>query len=209
MCGILLLALLMQGGAIQGLYVEDRSNHVHGCYCEWSGESQTGGREAILAWHFLEGSYGGVSLAGAKAAVALRGEATLSIGFAHRESVILIDAEQPEQRRAVEAFLRDKYGLFLGRVLRVSHATIQMEVHAEGARVEVPGILALEVRKAVLPEDALPGATRWFGPFVPLVDAELGTRLLSRFSAPDFRFVWNEREPATSGYYGRFVLHPR
>jgi hypothetical protein len=47
--GMLLLALLMQGGAIQGLCVEDRSNHVHGCCCEWSGESQTGGREAILA----------------------------------------------------------------------------------------------------------------------------------------------------------------
>lgn len=205
----LLLALLWQGGVIQGLYVEDRSNHVHGCYCEWSGESQTGGREAILAWQFLEGDYGGVPLAGAKAVAVLRGEATLSMGYSSRESVLLIDASSAEQRRAVESFLRDRYGFFLGRVLRASQAGIQMEVSPEKARVQVPGTLALEVRKAVLPEDALPGATKWYDPFVPLAEAQLGTRVLSRFSARDFNFVWNEREPATSGYFGRFVFYPR
>lgn len=209
MGGIVLLALLLQGGVIQGLYVEDRSNHVHGCYCEWSGESQTGGREAILAWHFQEGEYGGVSLAGAKAAVALRGEATLSMGYSSRESVVLIDAQSAAQQRAVESFLRDRYGRFLGRILRVSQAEIRMEIGPQGARVVAPGTLALEVRKAVLPEDALPGAARWYDPFVPLAEAELGTRVLSRFSARDFSFVWNEREPATSGYYGRFVFHLR
>lgn len=205
----LLLALLWQGGVIQGLYVEDRSNHVHGCYCEWSGESQTGGREAILAWQFLEGGYGGVPLAGAKAVAVLRGEATLSMGYSSRESVLLIDGSSAEQRRAVESFLRDRYGFFLGRVLRASQAEIQMEVGAENARVSVPGTLALEVRKAVLPEDALPGATKWYDPFVPLAEAQLGTRVQSRFSARDFNFVWNEREPATSGYFGRFVFYPR
>ncbi|MFZ5927558.1 MAG: DUF1326 domain-containing protein [Acidobacteriota bacterium] len=205
----LFLALLLQGGIIQGLYVEDRSNHVHGCYCEWSGESQTSGREAVLAWQFLEGDYGGVSLAGAKAVAVLRGEASLSMGYSSRESVLLIDAEPADQRRAVESLLRDKYGLFLGRVLRTSQVEIQMEVGPEGARVHVPGTLALEVRKAVLPEDALPGATKWYDPFVPLAEAQLGTRVLSRFSARDFNFVWNEREPATSGYYGRFVFYPR
>lgn len=209
MGGALFFALLLQGGVIQGLYVEDRSNHVHGCYCEWSGESQTGGREAILAWRFLEGEYGGVPLAGAKAAVVLRGEATLSMGFSTRESVLLVDASSPAQRRAVESFLLDRYGVFLGRVRRSSTAEILMEVSQEGARVYVPGTLALEVRKAVLPDDALPGATKWYDPFVPLAEAELGTRVLSRFSARDFNYVWNEKHPMTSGYYGRFVFYPR
>lgn len=209
MGGTLLLALLLQGGVIQGLYVEDRSNHVHGCYCEWSGESQTGGREAILAWHFQEGEYGGIPLAGARAAVVLRGEGTLSMGYSTRESVLFIDAPTPAHRRAVEAFLRDRYGIFLGRVLRTAHAEIHMEVSPGGARVHVPGALALEVRKAVLPDDALPGATKWYDPFVPLAEAELGTRVLSRYSARDFNFVWNEKHPMTSGYYGRFVFYTR
>ncbi|MCS7041518.1 MAG: DUF1326 domain-containing protein [Bryobacteraceae bacterium] len=204
-----MLALLLQTAPIHGLYVEDRSNHVHGCYCEWSGESQTGGREAILAWHFLGGEHDGVSLAGAKAAAVLRGESTLSMGYATRASVLFIDGATAEQRRAVESLLREKYGYFFGRVLRVAHAEIDMEVTPAGARVRVPGALALEVRKAVLPDDALPGATRWYDPFVPLVEAELGTRLLSRFMARDFGYVWNDHEPATSGYYGRFVLYPR
>lgn len=209
MGGAVFFALLLQGGVIQGLYVEDRSNHVHGCYCEWSGESQTGGREAVLAWHFLEGAYGGISLAGAKAAVVLRGEATLSMGFSTRESVLFIDAPSPAQRRALESFLRDRYGVFLGRIVRTAQTEIQMEVTGEGARVYVPGTLALEVRKAVLPDDALPGATKWYDPFVPLAEAELGTRVLNRFSARDFNYVWNEKHPMTSGYYGRFVFYPR
>lgn len=209
---LLVLALqagTIQSGAIRGLYAEDRSNHVHGCYCEWSGESQTGGREAILAWRFLEGSYAGVPLAGASAVVVLRGEASLSMGFATRQSVLFIDASTSYQRRAVEALLREKYEHFFGRVLRVSPAEIRMEVDAGGASVQIPGTLALEVRKAVLPEDALPGAARWYDPFVPLEQAELATRVLSRYSAPDFHYVWSEQEPATSGYYGRFVFYSR
>ncbi len=209
MIALLLTMLLVQPAAIRGLYVEDRSNHVHGCYCEWSGESQTAGREAVLAWHFVEGEYGGVLLAGARAAVVVRGEATLSMGYTTRESVLFVDAASPAQRRAVEALLRDKYGLFLGRILRASAAEIFMAVGPDGARVHIPGTLALEVRKAVLPDDALPGATKWYDPFVPLEEAELGTRVVSRYSAGDFQYVWNIREPATSGYYGRFVFYPR
>jgi hypothetical protein len=208
----LLLALqagTIQSGAIRGLYVEDRSNHVHGCYCEWSGQSQTGGREAILAWRFREGGYSGVPLAGAIAVAVIRGEATLSMGFATRQSVLFIDAQSLAQRRAAESLLRDKYERFLGRILRVSPAEIRMEVEPGGARVHIPGTLALEVRKAVLPDDALPGSTRWYDPFVPLEEAELGTRVLSRFSATDFQYVWSDHEPATSGYYGRFVFYSR
>jgi hypothetical protein len=205
----LILAFLVQAGPIQGLYLEDRSNHVHGCYCEWSGQSQTGGREAVLAWHFLGGQYNGVDLAGAKAVAVLRGEATLSMGYASRASVLFIDGAGAEQRRAVESLLRDKYGYFFGRILRVAETEIEMEVSSAGGRVRVPGALVLEVRKAVLPDDALPGATRWYDPFVPLEEAELGTRIVSRFMARDFGYIWNDHEPTTSGYYGRFVLYPR
>ncbi|MGQ9917164.1 MAG: hypothetical protein ACUVS7_07080 [Bryobacteraceae bacterium] len=93
--------------------------------------------------------------------------------------------------------------------MRVSPAEIRVEVDARGARVPIPGALALKVRKAVLPDDALPGASRWYDPFVPLQQAELGTRVLNRYSAPVLHYVWSEQEPATSGYYGRFVFYSR
>jgi hypothetical protein len=53
-CLFLLCATLLpaeQPSVIQGDYIEDRSNHVYGCYCEWSGESETNGKEATLAWN--------------------------------------------------------------------------------------------------------------------------------------------------------------
>lgn len=90
------------------------------------------------------------------------------MGFATRQSVLFIDASTSCQRRAVEALLREKCERFFGPILRVGSAEIRMEVDAGGASVQIPGTLALEVRKAVLAEDALPGATRWYGPFVPL-----------------------------------------
>lgn len=53
-------------GVLSGDYLEGRSNKVLGCYCEWSGESQTGGHEAILAWRIRSGAWRGTSLAGVR-----------------------------------------------------------------------------------------------------------------------------------------------
>ncbi len=210
---ILLLVLGIgppDAGVIEGLYLEERSNHVHGCYCEWSGESQTGGREAILGWQFVSGEYHGIDLAGARAALIVRGERTLSIGASQRQSVIILDSSaSPEQRRAMESLIRDKYGFFIGNVLRVAEAGLSIEVNGEGARLLAPGLAALSVRKAVLPEDALPGAIRWYDPFVPLRDPELGTTELSRYSGREFNFTWSRTEPSTSAYFGHFVLYMR
>jgi hypothetical protein len=35
---------------LRGDYLEDRANRVFGCYYEWSGEGEYGGREAMMAW---------------------------------------------------------------------------------------------------------------------------------------------------------------
>lgn len=206
-----LLALLMQdAGAIRGVYLEDRSNHVHGCYCEWSGESQTGGREAVLGWRVESGEYRGTDMTGMKMALVVRGERTLSMGFTQRQSVMVLDAAATAaQRRAAAALLREKYGAFLGTVLREVEAPLEIEVGAEGARLYSPGLMAVELRKAVLPQDALPGATKWYDPFVPMEETALGTVVLNRYSGREFNFVWNQSEPSTSGYFGRFVLHSR
>jgi hypothetical protein len=189
-----LLALLLQSPQpIEGLYLEDRANHVHGCYCEWSGESQTGGREAILAWHVLSGSYRSTDLAGAKFALVVRGERTLSIGLTERQSVLIVDAAaSPAQQRAVQALLKDRFGYFLGSILRVLQAPLEIQVGGGAASLY-----------------SLPGATRWFDPFVPVTQPTLGTTEVSRYSGREFNFIWSRTEPLTSGYFGRFVLHPR
>lgn len=197
-------------GVITGDYMEDRSNHVHGCYCEWSGESITGGREAVLAWRIRSGEYGGVDLSGAEIVAVVRGDSTLSIGAPPRQSVLLISSAAPaEKRRAAEALIRDRYGAFLGTVLAVRHVSMDFDLSGETARVRVPGLLALEMRQARLPDDALPGATKWFDPFVTLTSYQLGTTTQIRYSGREFGLAWSRTVPATTGYFGSFSLYPR
>jgi hypothetical protein len=210
MAAALLAAQGGQAPAIRGDYIEDRSNHVHGCYCEWSGESVTAGREAVLAWQIREGSYGGVDLAGVRLVLVVRGESTLSIGATARQSVLILDSRATaEQRRAAGRLIRDRYGYFLGRLLAERVAEIDMEVDAAGARVESPGLFAVEMRKAIPSQDSLPGAIRWFDPFVPLASYELGTTTVVRYSGPEFGLRWSRTAPATTGYYGAFVFYER
>jgi hypothetical protein len=208
--------LFAQDLAIRGDYVEDRSNHVHGCYCEWSGQSQTGGREAMMAWRVESGAYAGVGLAGAVFVLAVHGEANLSFGWAAqfapppRASVLVIgEAASPEQRRAVESLIRERLGVMAGKILAVRKAPIEFQISPGGASVVSPGLLEMRMRKARLPEDNLPGATRWYDAFLPMTTVELGTTIVNRWSGSEFRFTWSREEATTSGYYGAFVLFPR
>ena len=93
MSGLLLAAFLpaQQQSIIEGDYIEYRSNHVHSCLCEWSGESVTGGKEATLAWHFRAGQFEGVPLAGVRIVAVIQGENTLSQGEARRKTVLVLD----------------------------------------------------------------------------------------------------------------------
>jgi len=53
---------------VSGQYLEDRSNRVYGCPCEWSSEYASSGREAVLAWRIESGEYDGENLAGLRLA---------------------------------------------------------------------------------------------------------------------------------------------
>jgi hypothetical protein len=190
-----------------GDYIEGRSNHVYGCYCEWSGEGQTGGREAILAWAVRQGSFDGVSLAGVKMAAVIVAEKTLSMGQAPRTSILFFDsAASAAQRQAAERLLRQRYALLLGEVRNVHAVPIQFRRDAESAALGVGEMLNLTMRRAVLPDDVLQGATLWYDPFIPLEQSTLGTTLQNRYWGGDFDQRWAHSEPTTSGYFGRFRL---
>jgi hypothetical protein len=210
MCApVVLLARVLsaQPSVIAGDYLESRSNHVFGTYCEWSGERMTGGREAILAWWIKEGSMRGVSLAGVKIAAVIVGEATLSTGAAPRTSILFLDsAASPAQREAAESLLRERYGQLLGQVRNVHVAPVEFHRDAETAALSVGDVLNLTLRRARLPEDALPGATLWYDPFIPLIESTLGTALSQKYSGKDFGQRWERSDPSTSGYYGQFQL---
>jgi hypothetical protein len=204
------LGLAQNPSEVSGDYLEVRSNHVHGCYCEWSGEAVTGGREAILAWNITSGSYAGISLAGVKIVAVVVGQRTLSVGSTPRNSVVFFDeAATKEQRRAAQDLIRQHYTQLLGELLKTYEVPIGFYQDADIADVSAGEILHVALRKARLPEDALPGAVHWYDPFVPLKTPTLGFALGNRYQGQDFNIRWDISDSGTSGYFGRFLLTAR
>ena len=204
--GLVAAALSAQPPAVEGDYIEDRSNHVYGCYCEWSGEGETGGKEATLAWRIRAGSFASVDLKGLKLAAVLRGETTLSRGAPPRSSILVLDRGAPLlQRKAGEGWLREQFAPLLGRVLAVHVADIFFYRDAARAEVRIGDLVKLAMRRAVLPEDALQGSIYWYDPFVPLREATLATTLSNLYSGAEFNHRWSREDPGTTGYFGTFV----
>lgn len=195
---------------IVGDYIEDRSNRVYGCYCEWSGENVTGGKEAILGWHIRQGDFRGTSIAGVTMAAVIVGEASLSARRAPRKSLLFIDSSaSTTQRQAAEALLREKFGSLLGRIISVNPVPIEFHKEAENATLRIGDLVNLELRKANPPEDALIGAVLWYDPFIPMTESTLGMTINTSYQGSGFDQQWNLNEPGISGYYGTFQLASR
>ena len=211
--GVLLLTGVVvaeQGALITGEYIEDRANRVFGCYCEWSGERVTGGKEAILGWRFRTGESTGISLAGVSAAAVVMGEATLSAGNAPRKSILFIDSRaSSSQQQAVEQLLREKYGSLLGNILSVHAMPIEFRREAAHAALRIGELVNVELRKAKPIQDALQGAVLWYDPFIPMKESTLGMTVNTRYQGRDFDKQWNMNEPGISGYFGTFEVEAR
>ena len=196
-----------QSTVIQGDYIEDRSNHVYGCYCEWSGESQTGGREAVVAWHIRSGEYAGTPLAGVKMAAVIVGEKTLSTGDNPRKSILVVDTSASlSQRKAAESLMRTVYAKLLGEVLSVRAIRIDLDREPQRALLKIGDLVKVEMRRAYPRDDGMQGAVLWFDPFVPLTESMVGTTLTAEYTGNDFNHRWQRTHPEMTGYFGSFEL---
>jgi hypothetical protein len=205
---LLLLAAFLaaaQTPVIQGDYIEDRSNHVYGCYCEWSGESQTSGREAVLAWRIRSGGFAGTPLAEVKMAAVIVGEKTLSTGNAPRKSILVVDSSATRaQQQAAESLMRTAYARLLGEVLSVRTLRIDFERGPERALLRIGELVKVEMRRAYPRDDGMQGAVLWFDPFIPLTESMLGTTLAVEYTGDDFNHRWQRTHPEMTGYFGAF-----
>lgn len=193
--------------AIQGEYLEVRSNHVYTCACRYSGEQVTGGREAFLVWVFQAGEFRGTPLAGAKVVAVVQGEDNLSLESTARKSVVFLEGVDSEAgREALVELLWRQYGKALGGILRVHPAPISFQKEAGRVIVTVGEISRLVVRPARLPEDAHQGSLLWYDPFIPTAESMLGTTEYQRFSGSDFRHQWWENDSGITGYIGTFAF---
>ncbi len=213
--GIIMVALLLGTYAfaaepstpIVGQYLEARSGHVHTCGCLYSGEQVTEGKEAILAWAFKGGEYGGTSLAGFNVVAVIVGEGHLGVESTRRSSALYVDSAGTEaQRQAAIELLHEQYGKALGTIIAVHQAPVVFEWNSDRLVVSLGGAGSVVGRKARLPEDAHPGSRTWYEPFIPMTDASLSTTLQYIYQGGDFSRQWDETEAGITGYMGSFAL---
>ncbi len=205
-----LVAFAKQSNEIRGDYLETRSNQVYGCYCEWSGQAITAGREAILGWAIRNGEYRGVDLTGVKVAAVIIGETSLSATTGPRRNVLFFDpAATKDQQRAAQAFLTKEYGEVLGESAAVHIMPVEFHEGSGEIHLVAGDLVGVSLRKARLPEDAMKGAKLWYDPFIALTESTLATTINSRYAGPDFDLSWDDTNPGVKGYYGRFSVTPR
>ena len=205
-----LVAFAQQAKEIRGDYLETRSNQVYGCYCEWSGQAITAGREAILGWAFRTGEYRGVDLAGVKVAAVIVGQVSLSAAKGPRGHVLFFDpSATKDQQEASQAFLAEEYGELLGEAVAVRVMPVEISENPGEVHLVAGDFVSVSLRKARLPEDAMKGAQLWYDPFIALAESTLATTLNSRYAGPDFELSWDDTNPGVKGYYGRFSVTPR
>ncbi len=182
-----------------------RSNEVFTCACRYSGQSVTSGREAILAWNFRQGEFGGVPLADTRSVAVLQANANLGMDGVERQSVLFIDASTEAQRTSLETeFLREHYANVLGRVLNIYYVPVSFGRDGERFRVSVEGACEAVVRPARLWEESHPGSSVRYDPFVLTSNAIMATTEYRRFWGPDFGNRWWSNEEEITGYIGNF-----
>jgi hypothetical protein len=214
--GMAVLTLLMgaEGFAqapapIFGDYVEARSGHVHTCGCLYSGEQVTEGKEAILAWAFRGGEFGGAPLAGIRVVAVIIGDGNLGLEGTSRRSVLYFDSGSSNAQRSVTLeLLGREYGSVLGSIMSVHAAPIAFLSRGDTLQASVGDTISIVTRKAQIPEDAHLGSSTWYGPFVPMTESVLSTTLHFEYKGKDFNRQWWHRDAGITGYLGSFTLTP-
>lgn len=193
--------------SIGGDYVEVRSNQVYTCGCMFSGEAVTGGTEAILAWNIHTGVLAGVPLRNFKVVAVTVGAENLGMGETDRRTVLYFDGvSSKDQETAGLSLLRERYSDVLGEIIGVREAPIHFQKENDTTSVQVTDIARLVVRKTRLEEDAHPGSSLWYDPFINLKRSTLGTVLHDEYRGEDFSRRWRRSWPAIRSYTGEFAL---
>jgi hypothetical protein len=125
-------------------------NCNHGCNCQFGGFPDHGGCEAIIGGEVIDGSYGDVSLAGARYVVAVMYPKAIHEG--HGTWAVFVDErESRAQFDAMTAILSGQAGgmpweALAGTVERLEgpiSKPIEMTVNGTKSEFEIPGVLAM------------------------------------------------------------------
>jgi hypothetical protein len=156
-----------------------------GCNCNFGGFPDRGFCQALVGMQVIEGTYGGVDLAGVKAVFAAKWPKAIHEG--HGQALLFVDeSARPEQVEGLAMIISGKaggapwgifaatYDAFEGPVLR----PIEMTIDGRRSRFRIPGIL-----EATL---------------TPLKNPVTGEENEVHIVFPKGGLIWNEGEAATT-----------
>jgi hypothetical protein len=202
--GVFLLLLLTFGTAlgaqqIRGDYIESRSTDVYVAQCFANGETGLTGNQALLAWHVTEGSWNGVKLDGLTVAAAVRARATLGDPYGEpypAQTVLMVDdAADAAQRKALTALARHQGGKLLENVARVDYVPVILEVpqNHEGHAVLRAGRLATIITRPLNHHDHICGnETNFYPPLTNVENATSAVALTDEFQGDGLGSQWSD-----------------
>ncbi len=207
----LVVAATLEAQQIRGDYIESRSTDVYVAQCFANGETGLTGNQALLAWHVQEGSWDGVKLDGLTVAAAVRARATLGDPYGQpypAQSVLMVDdAANAAQRKALIAFAKHQGGKLLDNVTRVDYVPVILDVPNDpdsGHAVLRAGRLATIVTRPLNHHDHICGnETNYYPPLTKLEHATSAVALADEFQGDGLGSQWSTHG-RRSAYIGSF-----
>lgn len=193
------------GGAVTGDYLEARSCNIFVGGCHYGSEFVTTGREAVMAWHIVNGSRGSVDLAGLSAAAVVSADLNLAESQAKRSAILYVDAKaSAAQRDALVALLQEKLGPSFGKLVAVRTAPIQFVKSDTDYRLKVGDEARLTVAKSVDRTCCTQPMEVWYKPLSPTANPTVGFTNLAEFKGNGLP-TWS-RASQNSAFYGSFAF---
>ena len=196
---LLCFAMSLEAQQVRGDYIESRSTDVYVAQCFANGEAGLTGNQALLAWHVAEGSWNGVKLDGLTVAAAVRARATLGDPYGKpypAQAVLMVDdAANAAQRRALIALAQHEGGKLLENVARVDYVPVILEVpeNHEGHAVLRAGHLATIITRPLNHHDHICGnETNFYPPLTAVENATSAVALTDEFQGDGLNSQWSD-----------------
>lgn len=218
---VLTISVCADAAQITGNYIEARTASVYVGACFANSEMNLTGREAVMGWNVLSGSWQGVPLSGLSVAGVVRGSETLgehtSRPFSATSVVVVDERANDVQAKALVNFVRAQAPQLFANVAHVEKAPIEFQVaaanghshghdsHGPAARLVV-GDFARIVTRAISHEHdhTCANAELYYQPLTKVSQVEPAMTLTNEFKGAGLGSSWTiSNRP--SAYVGTFA----
>jgi hypothetical protein len=214
MATMLVLVVGVAGAAnIQGTYLEARDAEIYASHCYANSEMNLRGELAVMGWKIEHGAVNNVSLDGLGVVAVVRASATLGDPFNSpypAKAVLIVDERAtPEQRAALESFVKNAAGRLVETIVRTDVAPINLtfdgSIHESRATLTAGNLVKIKTRPIHASDSLCHLDDVYYGPLVQLdhAMAAFSTQTMFHGKGLDTRFDGANRSNA---YLGTFSM---